>query len=45
MKHNKKDKLIAIYERILSYAEFKKRHLKELMAMAEELKKLKNEMP
>lgn len=42
MKDNK-SKQIAILERILSYAEFKKKHLPELMVMAEKLKKLKDE--
>ena len=42
MKDNK-SKQIAILERILSYAEFKKKHLPELKVMAEKLKKLRDE--
>ena len=42
MKDNK-SKQIAILERILSYAEFKKKHLPELRVMADKLKKLKDE--
>ena len=42
MKDNK-TKQIAILERILSYAEFKKKHLPELKVMADKLKKLKDE--
>jgi len=37
----KREKLIALYERILSYAEFKKKHIKELKQFEIELKKLK----
>lgn len=37
----KKDKLIALYERILSYAEFREKHLAELKQFEIELKKLK----
>ena len=40
MKDNK-SKQIAILERILSYAEFKKKHLQELKILADKLKKLK----
>ena len=36
-----KDEIIAILERILSYAEFKEKHLKELKLLAEKLKELK----
>ena len=36
-------KQIAILERILSYAEFKKKHLPELRVYAEKLKKLRDE--
>jgi len=42
MKDNK-SKQIAILERILSYAEFRKNHLPELEKLAEELKKLRDE--
>ena len=42
MKDNK-SKQIAILERILSYAEFKKKHLPELRVYADKLKKLKDE--
>ena len=42
MKDNK-TKQIAILERILSYAEFKKKHLPELKVYVEILKKLKDE--
>ena len=42
MKDNK-SKQIAILERILSYAEFKKKHLQELRVYADKLKKLKDE--
>ncbi len=42
MKDNK-SKQIAILERILSYAEFKKKHLPELKVMADKLKKLRDE--
>jgi len=42
MKDNK-SKQIAILERILSYAEFKKKHLPELKVMADKLKELKDE--
>ena len=42
MKDNK-SKQIAILERILSYAEFKKKHLQELMVYADKLKKLRDE--
>jgi len=42
MKDNK-SKQIAILERILSYAEFKKKHLPELILFADKLKKLKDE--
>jgi len=49
MKRHDKDELmtrqerIAILERILSYAEFKKKHLPDLKVMADKLKKLKDE--
>jgi hypothetical protein len=42
MKDNK-SKQIAILERILSYAEFKKKHLPELRVYADKLKKLRDE--
>jgi hypothetical protein len=42
MKDNK-SKQIAILERILFYAEFKKKHLPELKILADELKELKDE--
>ena len=42
MKDNK-TKQIAILERILSYAEFKKKHLQELKILADKLKKLRDE--
>jgi putative NADH-flavin reductase len=42
MKDNK-TKQIAILERILSYAEFKKKHLPELKILADKLKKLRDE--
>ena len=42
MKDNK-TKQIAILERILSYAEFKKKHLPMLELLADKLKKLKDE--
>ena len=42
MKDNK-TKQIAILERILSYAEFKKKHLQELRVYADKLKKLRDE--
>ena len=42
MKDNK-SKQISILERILSYAEFKKKHLQELKFYAEKLKKLRDE--
>lgn len=42
MKDNK-TKQIAILERILSYAEFKKKHLPELRVYADKLKKLRDE--
>ena len=42
MKDNK-SKQIAILERILSYAEFKKKHLPMLELLADKLKKLKDE--
>ena len=42
MKDNK-SKQIAILERILSYAEFKKKHLQELRVYADKLKKLRDE--
>ena len=42
MKDNK-SKQIAILERILSYAEFKKKHLPGLRVYADKLKKLKDE--
>ena len=42
MKDNK-SKQIAILERILSYAEFKKKHLQELKILADKLKKLRDE--
>ena len=42
MKENK-SKQIAILERILSYAEFKKKHLPELKVMADKLKKLRDD--
>ena len=42
MKDNK-SKQIAILERILSYAEFKKKHLPELKILADKLKELKDE--
>lgn len=43
MKKDNKTRQIAILERILSYAEFKKKHLPELQVLADELKKLKDE--
>jgi len=42
MKDNK-SKQIAILERILSYAEFKKKHLQELKILADKLKELRDE--
>ena len=42
MKDNK-SKQIAILERILSYAEFKKKHLPDLKVLADKLKELKDE--
>ena len=42
MKDNK-TKQIAILERILSYAEFKKKHLPDLKVLADKLKKLRDE--
>jgi hypothetical protein len=42
MKDNK-TRQIAILERILSYAEFKKKHLPMLELLADKLKKLKDE--
>ena len=42
MKDNK-SKQIAILERILSYAEFKKKHLPELRVYADKLKKLRDD--
>ena len=40
----KKDKQIEILEMILSYAEFKEKHLPELELFAEKLKELRNEI-
>ena len=40
----KKDEIIALLERILSYAEFKEKHLEELRLFAEKLKELRNEI-
>lgn len=38
-----KDEIIAILERILSYAEFKEKHLAELELFAEKLKELRDD--
>ena len=38
-----KDEIIALLERILSYAEFKEKHLPQLELFAEKLKELKDE--
>jgi hypothetical protein len=38
-----KDEIIAILERILSYAEFNEKHLKELELFARKLKELRDE--
>lgn len=43
MKKDNKTRQIAILERILSYAEFEKKHLPELQVLVEKLKKLKYE--
>jgi len=40
----KREQIIRILERILSYAEFKEKHLKELELFAEKLKELKDEI-
>jgi len=40
----KKDEIIALLERILSYAEFKEKHLPELELFARKLKELRNEI-
>lgn len=38
-----KDEIIAILERILSYAEFKEKHLEELELFAKKLKELRDD--
>ena len=38
-----KDEIIAVLERILSYAEFKEKHLKELELFAEKRKELRDD--
>ena len=43
MNHKQKQRQIEILERILSYAEFRKKHLQELKELAKQLKKLKDE--
>lgn len=43
MKKDNKTRQIEILERILSYAEFREKHLPELQVLADKLKKLKEE--